>query len=283
MEIKKVGVVGCGLMGGGIAQTGAQSGYQVTVSEINDDLLNKGLGAIRKRLAKDVEKGKLAKDQEEEILGRLKGTTNTGDFAECDIVVEAAVENLDLKKKIFADLDGICKPGIVLATNTSCLSVTEIAAATKRPDKVIGTHFFNPVPVMKLLEIVTTIVSSQETLDTVRAFGQSLGKTVIVAKDTPAFIVNRIMTPMMLEAIRLYEAGVATKEDIDTGINLGLNHPMGPLTLADFVGLDTMFFITEAMYEETKDPKFAAPLLLRRMVKAGHLGKKSGKGFYDYQ
>jgi 3-hydroxybutyryl-CoA dehydrogenase len=283
MDIKKVGVVGCGLMGGGIAQTCAQSGYQVTVSEINDELLNKGLGAIRKTLAKSVEKGKLAKEEEEAILGRLKGTTNTGDFADCDIVVEAAVENMELKKKIFAELDGICRPDIVLATNTSSQSITEIAAATKRPDKVIGTHFFNPVPVMKLLEVVTTIVSSEETLATVRAFGESLGKKVIVAKDTPAFIVNRILTPMMLEAIRLYEAGVATKEDIDTGITLGLNHPMGPLTLADFVGLDTMYFITEAMYEETKDPKFAAPLLLRRMVKAGHLGKKSGKGFYDYQ
>jgi len=283
MEIKKVGVVGCGLMGGGIAQTCAQSGYQVTVSEINDDLLSKGLAAIRKRLAKSVEKGKLAKEEEESIAGRLKGTTNTGDFADCDIVVEAAVENLELKKKIFADIDGICRPGIVLATNTSCLSITEIAVATKRPDKVIGTHFFNPVPVMKLLEVVTTIVSSQVTLDTVKAFGESLGKNVIVAKDTPAFIVNRILTPMMLEAIRLYEAGVATREDIDTGITLGLNHPMGPLTLADFVGLDTMYFITEAMYEETKDPKFAAPLLLRRMVKAGHLGRKTGKGFYDYQ
>jgi 3-hydroxybutyryl-CoA dehydrogenase len=283
MDIKKVGVVGCGLMGGGIAQTCAQSSYQVTVSEINDELLNKGLGAIRKTLAKSVEKGKLTKEDEEATLGRLKGTTNTGDFADCDIVVEAAVENMELKKKIFADLDGICRPDIVLATNTSCLSITEIAAATKRPDKVIGTHFFNPVPVMKLLEVVTTIVSSEETLATARAFGESLGKNVIVAKDTPAFIVNRILTPMMLEAIRLYEAGVATREDIDTGITLGLNHPMGPLTLADFVGLDTMYFITEAMYEETKDPKFAAPLLLRRMVKAGHLGRKTGKGFYDYQ
>jgi 3-hydroxybutyryl-CoA dehydrogenase len=283
MDIKKVGVVGCGLMGGGIAQTCAQSSYQVTVSEINDELLNKGLGAIRKTLAKSVEKGKLTKEDEEATLGRLKGTTNTGDFADCDIVVEAAVENMELKKKIFAELDGICRPDIVLATNTSSQSITEIAAATKRPDKVIGTHFFNPVPVMKLLEVVTTIVSSEETLATVRAFGESLGKNVIVAKDTPAFIVNRILTPMMLEAIRLYEAGVATREDIDTGITLGLNHPMGPLTLADFVGLDTMYFITEAMYEETKDPKFAAPLLLRRMVKAGHLGRKTGKGFYDYQ
>jgi 3-hydroxybutyryl-CoA dehydrogenase len=189
---------------------------------------------------------------------------------------------MDLKKKIFADLERICPSHAVLATNTSCLSVTEIAMATKRPDQVIGMHFFNPVPVMKLLEVVTTIVSSEETLKTVKAFGESLGKTVIVAKDTPAFIVNRVLTPLMLEAIRVLEAGLATREDIDNGMVLGCNHPMGPLTLADFVGLDTMYYITEAMYAESKDPKFAAPLLLKRMVTAGQLGRKTGKGFYDY-
>ncbi len=283
MEIKKVGVVGCGLMGAGIAQTCAQSGYQVTVSEINDELLNKGLGMIKTQLARSVEKGKLAKEDGEAILARLKGTTNTEDFADCDVVVEAVVENMDLKKRIFAELDRICPAHAVLATNTSCLSVTEIAMATKRPDRVIGTHFFNPVPVMKLLEIVTTIVSSEETLNTAKGLGKSLGKTVIVAKDTPAFIVNRLLTPLMLEAVRVLEAGLATREDIDNGMVLGLNHPMGPLTLADFVGLDTMFYITEAMYAETKDPKFAAPLLLKRMVTAGHLGRKTGKGFYDYK
>jgi 3-hydroxybutyryl-CoA dehydrogenase len=212
----------------------------------------------------------------------VKGTTNVEDFADCDLIVEAVVENMDLKKKIFADLDRICPPHAVLATNTSCLSVTEIAMATKRPDQVIGMHFFNPVPVMKLLEVVTTIISSEETLKTVKAFGESLGKTVIVAKDTPAFIVNRLLTPLMLEAIRVLEAGLATREDIDNGMVLGCNHPMGPLTLADFVGLDTMYYITEAIYAESKDPKFAAPLLLKRMVTAGHLGRKTGKGFYDY-
>ena len=283
MEIKKVGVVGCGLMGAGIAQTSAQSGYRVVVSEINEELLNKGLGMIKTQLAKSVEKGKLAKEDEEAILGRLKGTTDIEDFADCDVVIEAVVENMELKRTVFANLDRICPAHAVLATNTSCLSVTEIAMATKRPDRVIGTHFFNPVPVMKLLEVVTTIVSSEETLNTVRGFGESLGKTVIVAKDTPAFIVNRLLTPLMLEAIRVLEAGLATREDIDNGMVLGLNHPMGPLTLADFVGLDTMFYITEAMYEETKDPKFAAPLLLKRMVTAGHLGRKTGKGFYDYK
>lgn len=282
MEIKKVGVVGCGLMGAGIAQISAQSNYPVVVSEINEELLNKGLKIIDKTLAKSVEKGKLAEQDKAAIQGRVKGTTNVEDFADCDLIVEAAVENMDLKKKIFADLDRICPPHAVLATNTSCLSVTEIAMATKRPDQVIGMHFFNPVPVMKLLEVVTTIVSSEETLKTVKAFGESLGKTVIVAKDTPAFIVNRVLTPLMLEAIRVLEAGLATREDIDNAMVLGCNHPMGPLTLADFVGLDTMYYITEAMYAESKDPKFAAPLLLKRMVTAGHLGRKTGKGFYDY-
>ncbi len=282
MEIKKVGVVGCGLMGAGIAQISAQSNYPVVVSEINEELLNKGLKIIDKTLAKSVEKGKLAEQDKAAIQGRVKGTTNVEDFADCDLIVEAAVENMDLKKKIFADLDRICPPHAVLATNTSCLSVTEIAMATKRPDQVIGMHFFNPVPVMKLLEVVTTIISSEETLKTVKAFGESLGKTVIVAKDTPAFIVNRVLTPLMLEAIRVLEAGLATREDIDNAMVLGCNHPMGPLTLADFVGLDTMYYITEAMYAESKDPKFAAPLLLKRMVTAGHLGRKTGKGFYDY-
>ena len=282
MEIKKVGVLGCGLMGAGIAQISAQSNYPVVVSEINEELLNKGLKIIDKTLAKSVEKGKLAEQDKAAIQSRLKGTTNVEDFADCDLIVEAAVENMDLKKRIFADLDRICPPHAVLATNTSCLSVTEIAMATKRPDQVIGMHFFNPVPVMKLLEVVTTIVSSEETLKTVKAFGESLGKTVIVAKDTPAFIVNRVLTPLMLEAIRVLEAGLATREDIDNGMVLGCNHPMGPLTLADFVGLDTMYYITEAMYAESKDPKFAAPLLLKRMVTAGQLGRKTGKGFYDY-
>lgn len=282
MEIKKIGVVGCGLMGAGIAQVSAQSNYPVVVSEINEELLNKGLKIIDKTLAKSVEKGKLDEQDKAAIQARVKSTTNVEDFADCDLIVEAVVENMDLKKKIFADLDRICPPHAVLATNTSCLSVTEIAMATKRPDQVIGMHFFNPVPVMKLLEVVTTIVSSEETLKTVKAFGESLGKTVIVAKDTPAFIVNRLLTPLMLEAIRVLEAGLATREDIDNGMVLGCNHPMGPLTLADFVGLDTMYYITEAIYAESKDPKFAAPLLLKRMVTAGHLGRKTGKGFYDY-
>jgi 3-hydroxybutyryl-CoA dehydrogenase len=269
-------------MGGGIAQVCAQSGYQVTVSEINDDLLNKGLKVIKGNLAKSVEKGKLSKEEEAAIAGRLKGTTKVEDFADCELVIEAATENMNLKKKIFADLDRVCPPGVFMATNTSCLSVTEVAMATKRPDKVIGMHFFNPVPVMKLLEIVTTIVSSEEALNMAKAFGQSLGKVIVIAKDTPAFIANRIAIPMSLEAIKVYEAGLATKEDIDNGMVYGYNHPMGPLALADLVGLDTLLYICESMYAEFKDPRWAAPLLLKRMVTAGHLGRKTGKGFYDY-
>ncbi|MBM3156769.1 MAG: 3-hydroxybutyryl-CoA dehydrogenase [Chloroflexi bacterium] len=282
MAIKKVGVVGCGIMGGGIAQVCAQSGYQVTVSEINDELLNKGLKVIRGNLAKSVEKGKLSKEEEAAIVGRLKGITKVEDFADCDMVIEAATENMNLKKKIFADLDRVCPPGIIMGTNTSCLSVTDVAMATKRPDKVLGMHFFNPVPLMKLLELVTTIVSSQETLETMKAFGKSLGKVVVVAKDTPAFIANRIGVPMFIEAMKVYEAGLATKEDIDNAMVYGFNHPMGPLALADLVGLDTLLYVYESMYADFKDPKWAPPLLLKKMVAAGHLGRKTGKGFYDY-
>lgn len=283
MKIEKVGVVGCGLMGGGISQVCAQSGYQVIVSEVNEDLLNKGLSAIKAQLARAVEKGKISKEDEAATVGRITGTTDTKDFADRDIVIEAAVESMPLKKKIFADLDGICPAGAILATNTSCLSVTELAMETGRPDKVIGTHFFNPVPVMALLEVVTTIISSDDTLNAVKALGESLGKTVITAMDKPGFIVNRLLIPFSLEAIRVLEEGTATREDIDNGMKLGANHPMGPLTLSDFVGLDTMYYIAESMYEEFKDNKFAPPLLLKRMVTAGHLGRKSGKGFYDYK
>ena len=282
MAIKKVGVVGCGIMGGGIAQVCAQSGYHVIVSEINDELLNKGLKVIKGNLAKSVEKGKLSKEEEAAIVGRLKGTTKVEDFGDCDLVIEAATENMNLKKKIFTDLDRVCAPNAVMGTNTSCLCVIEVAMATKRPDKVIGTHFFNPVPVMKLLEIVTTIVSSEESLNTVKAFGQSLGKVIVIAKDTPAFIANRIAVPMFIEAMKVYEAGLATKEDIDNAMVHGYNHPMGPLALADLVGLDTLLYVYESMYAEFKDPRWAPPILLKRMVTAGHLGRKTGKGFYDY-
>lgn len=283
MEIKKVGVVGCGLMGAGIAQVCAQKGYDVIVSEINNDLLNKGLKSIKSILSKGVEKGKITKEDEEATLGRLKGTTNTKDFSDRDIVIEAVIENIGLKKKVFADLDSICPAHSILATNTSCLSVTEIATATKKPEKVIGTHFFNPVPIMVLLELVTGLSTSEDTLNTAKSLGASLGKTCIVAQDKPGFIVNRLLLASSLEAIRMVENKIATKEDIDNGMKLGANYPMGPLTLSDFVGLDTMLFIAESVYAELNDPKFAPPLLLKRMVTAGHLGRKSGKGFYDYK
>jgi len=283
MAIKKIGVVGCGLMGRGIAEVSARAGYDVVVSEINRELLDKGMGAVKGSLAKAVEKGKMAQDDANSLLARIKGTTDMVEFKDCDLVVEAAIENLDLKKKIFIDLDRICNPGAILSTNTSCLSVMDVAAVTKRPDKVLGCHFFNPVPLMKLLELVKTITTSKETLEMAVEWGKSLGKTVIVAPDRPGFIVNRSFLPYMVEAFEMYENGVATREDIDTGVQLGLNHPMGPLTLADMVGLDTLLFVMDAIYAETKNPKFIAPVLLRKMVTAGHLGRKTGKGFYDYK
>ncbi len=283
MKIEKVGVVGCGLMGSGISEACAQSGYQVVASEINDNLLSKGLASINSFFAKSVERGKLSQQAKDDILSRIKGTTSTKDFSDCDLVIEAAIENMDLKKKIFAELDKICPKHTILATNTSCLSIIEMAAVTGRPEKVLGLHFFNPVPLMKLLEIVKTIATSNDTLDIAKDFGKTLGKTVIIAQDTPGFIVNRLLVPFMLNAIRMLEAGIASREDIDTGVNLGLNHPMGPLTLCDFVGLDTLYFIANAMYDELKDPQYASPTLLRKMVTAGWLGRKSGKGFYEYK
>jgi len=269
-------------MGSGITQVCAQSGYQVVASEINDELLNKGLTSISNFLAKSVEKGKLFQQDKDSTLARIKGTTNSKDFNDCDLIIEAAVENMELKKKIFAELDKICPEHAILTTNTSCLSIIDMAMVTSRPDKVLGLHFFNPVPLMQLLEIVKTIATSDEALETAKGFGKSLGKTSVIAQDVPGFIVNRLMTPFLLDAIRMLEAGVASREDIDTAINLGLNHPMGPLTLSDLVGLDVVLFIVDAIYEEFKDPRFAAPPLLRKMVTAGWLGRKTGKGFYEY-
>ena len=283
MEIKKVGVVGCGLMGSGIAQVCAQSGYEVVVSEINDELLNKGLASISSFLTRNVKKGRLSQEEKEATLARIKGTTDSGDLADCGLVIEAAVENMDLKKKIFAGLDKICARDTILASNTSCLSITDMATATTRPEKVLGIHFFNPVPSMKLLEIVKTIITSDETLKAGEKFGRSIGKTTIVAPDTPGFIVNRLLLPFMLAACRMLETGGATREDIDTGVRLGLGHPMGPLTLADLIGLDTVLYIANAIFEELKDPLYAPPVILRKMVAAGWLGRKSGKGFYEYE
>lgn len=283
MAFKKIGVVGCGLMGRGIAEVSAKSGYDVIVSEINKELLDKGMSAVTQSLSRAVEKGKMTAADKDTTLAKIKGTTDMKDFKDCDLVVEAAVENLELKKKIFMELDKICAPDAILSTNTSCLSVMDVAAVTKRTDKILGCHFFNPVPVMKLLELVKTITTSKATLDAAVDWGKSLGKTIVVAPDRPGFIVNRSFMPYMIEAFEMYEQGVATREDIDTGVQLGLNHPMGPLTLADMVGLDTLLFVIDAIYAETKNPKFVAPVLLRKMVTAGHLGRKTGKGFYDYK
>ena len=283
MPFKKIGVVGCGLMGRGIAEVSAKSGYSVVVSEVNKELIVKGMDAIGKSLSRAVEKGKISDADKQAALGRIQGTVDMKDLRDCDLIVEAAVENLGLKKKIFVELDNICPPNTILSTNTSCLSVIDVAAVTRRAEKVLGCHFFNPVPVMKLLELVKTIATSKETLDAAIEWGKSLGKTTIVAPDRPGFIVNRAYLPYMVEALEMYESGVASREDIDTGIQLGLNYPMGPLTLADLAGLDTILFVLDAIYAETRSPKFVAPVLLRKMVTAGLLGRKSGKGFYDYK
>ena len=282
MELNRIGVIGCGLMGAGIAEVCARAGYAVTVREINDELLQKGLDRIHKSLARAVGRGKATQDQADQALARIQGTLDLADFSACELVVEAAVENMEIKKEIFAALDDILPPQAILASNTSSLCITEMASVTRRGDKVLGIHFFNPVPVMPLIEFVRTILTSDETMEIATQFGASLGKMMVTAKDTPGFIVNRLLIPYILDAVRVYEDGLASREDIDTAIKLGLNHPMGPLTLLDFVGLDTCLFIADAMYDEYKDSRYAAPPLLRRMVLAGHLGRKSGKGFYDY-
>ncbi|MDP2731232.1 MAG: 3-hydroxybutyryl-CoA dehydrogenase [Dehalococcoidales bacterium] len=283
MPSKKVGVVGCGTMGAGIVQVCAQSGYPVVVSEINQELLNKGLASISTALSRGVERGRLSQEDKDAALGRIKGTTSIKDFADCDLVIEVAIENMEIKKKVFAELDATCPENAILASNTSVLSVTEMAMATRRLDRVVGLHFFNPPPVMQLVEIVRTILVSEETLEFSREFAKSLGKTPVVVPDTPGFIVNRLLLSFILNAIRMLESGVASKEDIDTAITLGLNHPIGPLALADLVGNDIILFMAEGVYQNLSDHQFIAPTLLRRMVSAGQLGRKTGKGFYDYK
>ncbi|MFC1860244.1 3-hydroxyacyl-CoA dehydrogenase family protein [Chloroflexota bacterium] len=282
MEIKKVGVVGCGLMGSAIAQVCAQSGYDVAVSEVSDELLSKGLASINSSLTRNKRKGRISQQDKDSTLARIKGATDFKGFADCDLIIEAAVENMEVKKKIFADLDKICPRDAILATNTSCLSIMDIAKVTTRLGKVVGVHFFNPVPLMKLVEIVKTTATSDETLEAAEKFGQSLGKTIIIAPDTPGFVVNRLLMPFMLGAFRMLESGLATKEDIDTGVKLGLGHPMGPLTLADLVGLDTVLHIADAIYDKLKDPLYAPPVTLKEKVASGQLGRKTGKGFYEY-
>jgi len=283
MEIKKIGVVGCGIMGSGIAQVCAQSGYQVVVSEMDDELLKKGLRSIDSILTRNVNKGKLSPQDKESIVARIKGTTKMEDFSGCDLTIEAAPEVLEIKKAIFKQLDSVCQEHCILATNTSVLSITDMAAVTKRPDKVLGMHFANPVPVMKILEMVRTIATSDETMATARAVGESLGKRIVIAKDAPGFVSNRILTPFLLNAVRMLEEGAATKEDIDALHTEGLGHPMGPLTLLDLIGIETVFRGASAIYEELKDPQYNPPTLMRKMVAMGWHGRKTGKGFYDYK
>ena len=280
--MKTVGVVGCGLMGSGIAQVSAQAGFTTWVREVDQPTLDKGLGRIRKFLEDGVAKGKLEAGVKDETLGRIKGTTELQDLATCDLVIEAVVESLDAKRQVFSTLDRIVPASTVLASNTSSLSITEIAATASRPERVVGLHFFNPVPLMKLVEVIRALPTTDAAFELAKGFVEKLGKTAVVAKDTPGFVVNRLLVPYLLDAARIYESGVASKEDIDNGMKLGCGYPMGPLTLLDFVGLDTTLSIANIMFEEFKLPQYAAPPLLKRMVLAGYLGRKSGRGFYDY-
>lgn len=282
MEISKVGVLGAGLMGHGIAQVAAQAGYDVVLREVDQATLDKGVGKIEKQLARAVEKGKLEQQDADGVRGRIQGTLDYGDFADCDLVIEAITENLQMKLDMWGELDAIVKDGAVLATNTSSLAVIDQAASTKRPDRFIGLHFFNPAQVMPLLEVIRTVTTDDESFDAGLAFGGKIGKTVVRAKDKTGFIVNRLLVPYMLDAIRAYEEGAGSIEEIDTAMKGGAAHPMGPFTLLDFVGLDTTKSIADIMFDEYRERRFAAPPTLRKMVAAGWYGKKSGKGFYDY-
>jgi len=282
MEISKVGVVGCGIMGSGIAQVCAQSGYNITISEISDEVLNKGLKSIETILTRSVDKGRISRQDRESVLALIKGTTNMEDFSDCELVIEAATEDLDIKKGIFSTLDKVCPRHTILATNTSVLSVSDMAAVTGRPEKVIGIHFSNPVPVMKIVEMIKTIVTSESTVEISKQFCESLGKTVVITKDLPGFISGRIFTPFVLNAIRLVEADIAKPEDIDTIFRLGAGHPMGPLETADLVGIDIIYNAASAIYDELKDPQYLPPQLMKKMVTMGWLGRKTGKGFYTY-
>jgi 3-hydroxybutyryl-CoA dehydrogenase len=282
MAIKTVGVVGCGLMGSGIAQVCAEAGYDVVVREVDEGALKKGLGKIESFLAKGVEKGKVKPERKAEVMGRLTGTTDLRDLAKCDFVIEVVVESLDAKREVFQALDAVCGPHAIFASNTSSLSITEMAATTKRADRFVGLHFFNPVPLMKLVEVVRSPLTSPESFEQAVAFATSLGKTPVRANDKTGFIVNRLLVPYLLDAIRALEEGVGSAPDIDEGMKLGCGHPMGPLTLLDFVGLDTTYYIANIMFDEFREKRFAPPPLLKRMVQAGLHGRKTGKGFYDY-
>jgi len=284
MEIKKVGVVGAGTMGSGIAQVAAQIGCDVVMRDVEERFVEKGLKGINSFLSKSVEKGKLSQEQKEQILGRIKGTTSMADLKDCDFVVEAVIEDMDLKKKVFKELDELLRPEVIIATNTSSMSITEISTATKRPNKVCGMHFFNPVPLMKLVEIIRGYFTSDETIKITTDLAKKMGKiTVEVKKDSPGFIVNRIMIPHFIEAIKIVEEGIATIEDVDIAVKNGLNYPMGPFELMDLTGVDIALYVTDYFYKElNKELKWVAPNLLKSMVKAGRLGRKTGAGWYDY-
>ena len=278
-----MGVVGCGLMGSGIAEVSAKAGYSTIVREVSDELLSKGRQRIERSMTTAVERGKLSSTDCQAALDRLTGTTSFDDFARCDLVIEAATENPEIKKETFRDLDRVCPPHAILASNTSSIPIIQMATVTQRPDKVLGMHFMNPVPVMPLIEFVRTLTTADETVATARTFGESLGKRIIVSKDRAGFIINFLLVPYLTEAVRMLEQGFATKEDIDVGMMLGTSYPMGPFTLLDFVGLDTTLYIADILFDEFKDPRFAAPTLLRQMVTAGYLGRKTGRGFYNYE
>jgi 3-hydroxybutyryl-CoA dehydrogenase len=282
MAIQKVGVVGCGLMGSGIAQVAAQSGFPTVVCEVSVELVEKGLKSIEKNLSRLVEKGTLTDAQRGEVRGRLKGTTSLEELKPCDLIIEAIIEQLPAKRELFSALDSICPPSTIFASNTSSLTIIEMATATKRPQRFVGLHFFNPVPVMKLVEVVQTIATDLAVYEQVLAFAGKLGKTPVRAKDATGFIVNRLLVPYLLDAVRALEEGVGAIEDIDNSMKLGCGYPMGPFTLLDFVGLDTTYYIANIMFDEFKEKRFAAPPLLRRMVLAGWSGRKAGRGFYDY-
>ena len=280
--MEKIFVLGAGTMGAGIVQAFAQKGYEVIVRDIKDEFVERGLAGINKNLSKLVSKGKITEEAKEDILSRISGTTDMNLAADCDLVVEAAIENMKIKKEIFAELDKICKPETILASNTSSLSITEVASATSRPEKVIGMHFFNPAPVMKLVEIIRGMATSQETFDAVKELSLAIGKEPVEVAEAPGFVVNRILIPMINEASFILQEGIASVEDIDTAMKFGANHPMGPLALGDLIGLDVCLAIMDVLYNETGDSKYRASSLLRKYVRAGWLGRKSGKGFYDY-
>ena len=282
MEIQTLGMVGFGQMGTGIAQVSAQAGYKVLAYDIESGFLDKGLARITKNLDKAIEKGKISQDDKTKVLGQITTTTHLKDLADCDLVIEAVVENMPAKVEIFKKLDDIVKKEAIFASNTSSLSITDMSAATSRPNQFMGLHFFNPVHIMKLVEVVKTISTSDDVFARGKEFAESVGKTAVTCGDRPGFVVNRLLVPYLLDAVRILEDGTASREDIDNGMKLGCGHPMGPLTLIDFIGLDTILYIGDIMFDEFKDSHFASPPLLRRMVNLGYLGKKSGKGFYDY-